>query len=112
MKITNLSSLTFIYWEQSIGWIDLTSDSIIKKVVELSKLPYYLFLFRLDWQREGEENFEALAIPKSTEISVRRFGTSFDLSVSRLRSMPFKWIERSREARYQLFCLDTKGQRK
>ena len=59
MKITNLSRLTFIYWEQSIGWIDLTKSSItvvsFKKSGRIIKITLLFVFFRLDLQREEED---------------------------------------------------------
>ena len=67
------------------------------------RLPIIRF-FSLDWQREDEERFEALAIPKSTDVSVCRLISSayhsFRVSVDK----KFSPNVFNREMIFSFFC--------
>jgi hypothetical protein len=66
------------------------------------------FFFRLDWQREDEEKFEALAIPKSACRLISSAYHSFRVSVDK----KFSPNVFNRELIFSFFCIKTKGQRK
>ena len=64
--------------------------------------------FSLDWQREDEEKFEALAIPKSACRLISSAYHSFRVSVDK----KFSPNVFNRELIFSFFCIKTKGQRK
>ena len=66
------------------------------------------FFFRLDWQREDEENFEKSTIPKSACRLISAAYHSFRVTFAEKIS-PNGF---NRDLIFSFFCIKTKGQRK